>query len=103
MIAWLGFPRPFGSRWDREFESAFLQQRVCKPSVPWRQSRSVQKAFRTRKQGGDGAISTGLGRSTILPRRKCEALRAIDASIMPTVVSGKTNAATIMIAERGPT
>jgi hypothetical protein len=28
MIAWLGFPRPFGSRWDREFESALFQQRV---------------------------------------------------------------------------
>jgi choline dehydrogenase-like flavoprotein len=45
----------------------------------------------------------GLGRSNILPRRKCEALRAIDVSIMPTVVSGKTNAGTIMIAEKGPT
>jgi hypothetical protein len=28
MIPWLGFPRPFRSRWDREFESAFLQRRV---------------------------------------------------------------------------
>jgi hypothetical protein len=28
MMAWLGFPRPFRSRWDREFEAAFLQQRV---------------------------------------------------------------------------
>jgi hypothetical protein len=34
MIAWLGFPRPFRSRWDREFESAFLQQAVCLSSEP---------------------------------------------------------------------
>jgi branched-chain amino acid transport system ATP-binding protein len=33
MIAWLGFPRPFRSRWDREFESAFLQRRVSEQNL----------------------------------------------------------------------
>jgi len=47
---------------------------------------------------GSGAMSVVDDRLRV---RGMQALRVIDASVMPTVVSGNTNAAVIMIAEKG--
>ena len=44
---------------------------------------------------------SGGGRRSATARARCRALRVIDASVMPTVTSANTNAASLMIGERG--
>ncbi|MEI6722927.1 MAG: GMC oxidoreductase, partial [Betaproteobacteria bacterium] len=58
---------------------------------------TVFHATGTCRMGGDA-------QSVVDPQlrvRNVERLRVIDASVMPTVTSSNTNAATIMIAEKG--
>ena len=51
-----------------------------------------------------GTCAMGVGKHAVLDHKCCVknvgALRVVDASIMPTIVSGNTNAPTIMIAEK---
>jgi len=93
------------------FQTAAMQKSVSEEFLPGTAAQSDEDFLdHIRQTAGTTYHPTGtcmMGQheravvDTELRVRGVEGLRVIDASIMPTVVSGNTNAATIMIAEKG--
>jgi choline dehydrogenase len=101
-----------GVRWLRRFfDTEPLKARVVKETIPGRQCDSDEDILayvRSTAQSmhhWSGTCRMGKDQKAVVDEelrvRGVEGLRVIDASIMPVIVSGNTNAPTIMIAEKG--
>jgi choline dehydrogenase len=107
-----------GLRMAREFAAAGPMAKICKaelsPGLDVRSDTELRDYIRrdlatlyhpvgTCAMGGDGRLAASKLTSVVDPElrvRGVERLRVVDASVMPTVPRGNTNAPTIAIAER---
>ena len=98
-------------RWGRRIaEQAPLQQYIAHETLPGPDVRSDAELLAYARESGStiyhpvGTCAMGHGpRAVVDPQLRVhgvEGLRVVDASIMPRLVSGNTNAPTIMIAEK---
>lgn len=101
-----------GVRWLRRFfDTEPLNARVVRETIPGRQCASddeILEYVRSTAQSmhhWSGTCRMGSDDTAVVDEelrvRGVDGLRVIDASIMPAIVSGNTNAPTIMIAEKG--
>jgi choline dehydrogenase len=111
-------PLVAGVQMAREFASARPMSKICKselaPGADVRSDAEIRNFIRhnlttiyhpvgTCAMGGDSKVAASRLASVVDPElrvRGVEGLRVVDASVMPTVPRGNTNAPTIAIAER---
>ena len=87
-----------------------MQRYIAEERVPGPQWRATPNCWRSRARlarpvSSDLHLPHGRGSNAVVDERLrvrgIGGLRVVDGSIMPTVVSGNTNAAVVMIAEKG--